>query len=150
VVVSERVAASAVPVLGAVGGATINMIFMDHFERIARGHFALRRLERMHGQAEVRRLYSELRQAVPAQLKEPTGERTAHSGKVMPSASAMARIAASNEIWSALTVDCRSKASTSASCSSNIVLPSRNWTYAAHGTNLVSGKACPPAGTRRR
>jgi hypothetical protein len=60
-VVGERAAASAVPVLGAVGGATLNMIFMNHFERVARGHFALRRLERMHGQAEIGQLYAELR-----------------------------------------------------------------------------------------
>ncbi len=57
VVVSERSAASALPVLGAVGGATINMIFMNHFQRVARGHFAIRRLERQYGAAVVRRLY---------------------------------------------------------------------------------------------
>ena len=35
IVVSDRIAASAVPVIGAVGGATINMIFMNHFQQIA-------------------------------------------------------------------------------------------------------------------
>jgi len=59
-VVSERVAASAVPILGALGGATLNVIFMDHFERVARGHFALRRLERIHGEAEIGRRYAAL------------------------------------------------------------------------------------------
>lgn len=63
VVVSERVAASAVPILGAVGGATLNMVFMDHFERVARGHFAVRRLEREYGQAKIGRLYDEARNA---------------------------------------------------------------------------------------
>lgn len=58
--VSERVAASALPVLGAVGGATVNMIFMDHFQRIAQGHFALRRLERIYGSAAIRHRYNEL------------------------------------------------------------------------------------------
>jgi hypothetical protein len=58
-VVSERSAVSALPVLGAVGGATVNMIFMNHFQRIASGHFAIRKLERSHGQAVVRRLYTE-------------------------------------------------------------------------------------------
>ncbi|MFZ1896170.1 MAG: EcsC family protein, partial [Rhodoplanes sp.] len=38
VVVSERFAASAVPVLGAVGGATVNFVFMNHFQRVAHGH----------------------------------------------------------------------------------------------------------------
>jgi hypothetical protein len=58
-VVSERSAASALPILGAVGGATVNMIFMNHFQRVARGHFAIRRLERQYGAAVVRRLYDE-------------------------------------------------------------------------------------------
>jgi EcsC protein family len=57
VVVSERSAASALPVLGAVGGATVNVIFMNHFQRVAQGHFAIRQLEREHGTTAVRRLY---------------------------------------------------------------------------------------------
>jgi hypothetical protein len=57
VVVSERTAASALPVIGAVGGATINVIFMNHFQRVARGHFTIRLLERRYGAAVVRRLY---------------------------------------------------------------------------------------------
>jgi hypothetical protein len=59
VVVSERSAASALPVLGAVGGATVNLLFMNHFQRLARGHFAIRRLEREYGSGVVRRLYHE-------------------------------------------------------------------------------------------
>jgi hypothetical protein len=58
VVVSERSAASALPVLGAVGGATVNIIFMNHFQRVASGHFAIRRLERRYGAATVRQLYA--------------------------------------------------------------------------------------------
>jgi hypothetical protein len=57
VVVTERSAASALPVLGAVGGATVNVIFMNHFQRVARGHFAIRQLERQYGPHVVRRLY---------------------------------------------------------------------------------------------
>jgi hypothetical protein len=57
VVVTERSAASALPVLGAVGGATVNMIFMNHFQRVASGHFAIRKLERAHGQSVVRQHY---------------------------------------------------------------------------------------------
>jgi hypothetical protein len=59
VVVTERSAASALPVLGAVGGATVNMMFMNHFQRVARGHFVVRRLERKYGVDVVRRLYDE-------------------------------------------------------------------------------------------
>ena len=58
IVVAERSVASALPVLGAVGGATVNMIFMNHFQRVARGHFAIRRLERQHGPHIVRQLYN--------------------------------------------------------------------------------------------
>ena len=56
-VVSERTAASAVPVLGALGGATLNMIFMNHFQRIAYGHFTIRRLERRYGRELIQREY---------------------------------------------------------------------------------------------
>src|SRR5262249_26255610 len=56
VVVSERAAAGAMPVLGAVGGATVNVIFMNHFQSVAQGHFAIRRLEREYGSALVRGL----------------------------------------------------------------------------------------------
>jgi hypothetical protein len=69
VVVSERFAASAVPVLGAVGGATINVIFMNHFQRVAQGHFIIRRLERLYGDATVRREYDAL-------FEERSRERT--------------------------------------------------------------------------
>ena len=57
VVVSERAAASAVPMLGALGAATLNVIFMNHFQRIAQGHFTIRRLERRYGPALIQREY---------------------------------------------------------------------------------------------
>jgi hypothetical protein len=57
IVASERAAASAMPVLGALGGATLNMIFMNHFQRIAQGHFTVRRLERRYGPEVIRRQY---------------------------------------------------------------------------------------------
>ena len=60
VIASERVAASALPVLGAIGGAAVNVLFMNHFQRIAQGHFIVRRLERLYGSAPVRRRYHEL------------------------------------------------------------------------------------------
>jgi hypothetical protein len=69
VVVSERAAAGALPVLGALGGATVNIIFMAHFQRIAEGHFTIRRLEREYGASAVRRLYDEL--AAPRRLTAP-------------------------------------------------------------------------------
>ena len=68
-VVSDKVAAGAVPILGAVGGATVNVIFMDHFQRIARGHFTLRRLERSYGAANVRLHYAELAASAPRLIR---------------------------------------------------------------------------------
>jgi len=60
VVVSQKVAAQAVPVVGAVGGAIVNTIFIGHFQEMARAHFTVRRLERVYGTDEVRRQYQEL------------------------------------------------------------------------------------------
>lgn len=60
IVVSEKAAVQTVPVLGAVGGAVINTLFIDHFQNMGRGHFIIRRLERTHGQEEVRRHYDAL------------------------------------------------------------------------------------------
>jgi len=57
-VVSEKIAAQAIPLIGAVGGALINTLFIDHFQDMARGHFSIRRLERIYGPEEVRRLYA--------------------------------------------------------------------------------------------
>ncbi len=58
--VTEKAAAQLVPLIGAVGGAAVNTIFIDHFQSVARGHFAVRRLERKYGEAAVRHQYREL------------------------------------------------------------------------------------------
>ena len=60
VVVSEKVAAQAVPILGAVGGALINSYFIDHYQDLARAHFTIRRLERSHGSEAVREAYANI------------------------------------------------------------------------------------------
>jgi len=57
VVVSEKAAAQAVPILGAAGGAVINTLFIDHFQDMARGHFIVRRLEKVYGVEVVQRAY---------------------------------------------------------------------------------------------
>ncbi len=58
--VSEKAAAQAIPLLGAAGGATINLLFMDHFQNMARGHFIVRRLERTYGKSLVQETYQRL------------------------------------------------------------------------------------------
>ena len=60
VVVSEKIAAQAIPVIGAVGGALINSYFIDHYQDLARAHFTIRRLERTHGESLVRDNYASL------------------------------------------------------------------------------------------
>lgn len=61
IVVSEKVLAEAVPIVGAVGGGTINLVFINHFQEVAHGHFAVRRLERKYGQDVVRAAYEQIR-----------------------------------------------------------------------------------------
>jgi len=61
VVVGEKLAAQAVPVLGAIGGAAVNVAFAEHFQTLARGHFIVRRLERAHGADAVQFAYQRLR-----------------------------------------------------------------------------------------
>ena len=58
--VSEKAMAQSVPVLGAAGGALINTLFIDHFQDIARGHFIVRRLERVYGPEKVKEEYLKL------------------------------------------------------------------------------------------
>ncbi|MBS0313756.1 MAG: EcsC family protein [Burkholderiales bacterium] len=60
IVVSEKAAAQAVPVVGAIGGAVINTLFLDHFQDMARGHFIVRRLERHYGAVAVREAWGAL------------------------------------------------------------------------------------------
>jgi hypothetical protein len=62
VVVSQKVVAQAVPVIGALGGAAVNYAFIEHFQDVARGHFTVRRLERTYGKELVRKEYDLLAQ----------------------------------------------------------------------------------------
>jgi hypothetical protein len=65
-VVSDMSASSFVPIVGAIGGATLNMIFTEHFQRVARGHFTMRRLERVYGPETIQDLYQQhSRKAAP-------------------------------------------------------------------------------------
>lgn len=55
--VSQKVMAQSVPVIGAAGGAMVNLLFIQHFQDLARGHFTVRRLERKYGADVVKRAY---------------------------------------------------------------------------------------------
>lgn len=61
VVVSQKLAAQAIPVIGAAGGGAINYAFAAHFQAIASGHFTIRRLERIYGRDVIQAEYERLR-----------------------------------------------------------------------------------------
>lgn len=60
VVVTEKTAVQMVPIVGAGAGGLINVLFMEHFEGMARAHFTIRRMERRYGAALVREEYARL------------------------------------------------------------------------------------------
>ncbi len=62
-VVSQKFAAQSLPVIGAIGGAAVNLAFIDHFQTQARGHFTMRRLERRYGEVPIRAAYERIRRS---------------------------------------------------------------------------------------
>lgn len=60
VIVTDKIAAEMVPILGALGGASINLLFINHFQAVARGHFIVRRLERKYGGEFVKKEYGKV------------------------------------------------------------------------------------------
>ncbi len=55
--VSEKFIAQAVPLIGAAGGGTVNYLFINHFQKMAKAHFTIRRLERKYGEDQVKTAY---------------------------------------------------------------------------------------------
>lgn len=64
--VSEKFLAQAVPIAGAVGGGSINYVFVNHFQNMATAHFTIKRLERKYGVALVQKTYENL----PIEIKK--------------------------------------------------------------------------------
>jgi hypothetical protein len=60
VVVTQKAALQMVPMLGAGTASLVNVIFVEHFQDIARAHFTIRRLERRYGPALVKAGYRQL------------------------------------------------------------------------------------------
>ena len=60
VLITEKFIAQAIPIIGAVGGGSINFIFVDHFQKMATAHFTIRRLERKYDQEMVMKVYNEV------------------------------------------------------------------------------------------
>lgn len=57
VVVTQKAMAQTIPVIGAIGGGLVNTLFISHFQDMARGHFAIRALERKYGVDVIREAY---------------------------------------------------------------------------------------------
>src|SRR6266446_2745486 len=66
IVVSQKLTAQAVAVVGAVCGAALNLAFVEHFQDLARGHFTVRRLERVYGADAVRAEYDRIKSELGA------------------------------------------------------------------------------------
>ncbi len=58
--VSEKILLQAVPVVGAIGGVSVNLLFIRYFQEIAHAHFAMRRLEKKYGPETIRITYRQL------------------------------------------------------------------------------------------
>ena len=55
--ISEKFLAQALPVVGAIGGGSLNYVFVTHFQKMATAHFTVRRLERKYGDEVVKLAY---------------------------------------------------------------------------------------------
>ena len=78
-VVTQKVAAQAVPIVGAASGALINAAFTDHFNTVARFHFGIVRLEKECGKDVVQTAYQQARAAIAAgqgDMPEGSGTQT--------------------------------------------------------------------------
>jgi hypothetical protein len=64
--VAEKVLATGIPIIGAAGGSAINLLFIDHYQSVAHGHFTIRRLEKKYGEEAVKELYEELTRELAA------------------------------------------------------------------------------------
>jgi hypothetical protein len=70
-VVTQKLVAQSVPLVGAVTGASLNLAFTDHFNKVARYHFGLRRLERQHGADAILALYRQEFDALRCEQAQP-------------------------------------------------------------------------------
>lgn len=58
--VSGKLVAQTLPVVGAVSGASVNWLFIQHYQNMAQAHFSIRALERKYGAQTVEDLYLDM------------------------------------------------------------------------------------------
>jgi hypothetical protein len=83
VMLSQKYLTQVVPVIGAAAGSTLNYVFMDYYQRMARVHFTLRALERRHDPDAVRACFDSLVRAARLRRGTPSA-RLLRSGARMP------------------------------------------------------------------
>jgi hypothetical protein len=71
--ISQKTALQLVPVVGGLSGASLNLLFIKHFQTIGRAHFTIKRLEKKYGEALVKRTSLNSKKA----LKPKSDEKTA-------------------------------------------------------------------------
>lgn len=60
IVITEKTAAQVVPIIGAFAGATLNIMFTDYYQDMARGHFIIKRLEKKYGSEFIKSEYMKI------------------------------------------------------------------------------------------
>lgn len=94
VVLGQKLAAQAVPVLGAVAGATTNFVYAGYYQEMARVHFGLRRLAVAADQPHARLMRQRLREEMQVEFVIVSGAVHILDGvRVTRSAQAAVRIA---------------------------------------------------------
>jgi hypothetical protein len=66
-VIGQKFAVQMMPVAGALCGASLNAAFLSHYQELARAHFTVRRLERVHG-PKVREVAGLIRERLAARV----------------------------------------------------------------------------------
>jgi hypothetical protein len=59
--ISEKFLEQALPIVGAIGGGSLNYVFVDHFQKMATAHFSIKRLERHYGETQVKLAYDTIK-----------------------------------------------------------------------------------------
>ena len=72
VMLSQKDLTQAVPLIGAAAGSTLNYVFMDYYQRMARVHFTIRALERRHDPDAVRACFDSLVRAAKLLRSSPS------------------------------------------------------------------------------
>ena len=79
--VSQELAAAAIPIIGAATGSSLNIAFVQHFNNIARGHFAVRSLERKYGEGRIREEFERMSLGAENWRRIARGDRALGDGR---------------------------------------------------------------------